>query len=58
MWTCGDIFKTSYFLLREAPIQFWMCGTIQVTVDVLILLQVYLYKNNTEAQRVRPHRGD
>ncbi|XP_019869225.1 solute carrier family 66 member 2 isoform X1 [Aethina tumida] len=58
MWTCGDIFKTLYFFLREAPKQFWMCGLIQVTVDTLILLQVYIYKNNTEPQRIRPHRGD
>nr|CAI5819895.1 unnamed protein product [Callosobruchus analis] len=39
LWTCGDIFKTTYFLVREAPIQFWVCGSIQVTVDILILLQ-------------------
>ncbi|RZC41014.1 PQ-loop repeat-containing protein 1 [Asbolus verrucosus] len=58
MWTCGDIFKTLYFLFREAPIQFWICGSVQVAVDVLILLQVYIYRENTEPQRVRPHRGD
>ncbi|EFA04063.1 solute carrier family 66 member 2 isoform X2 [Tribolium castaneum] len=58
MWTCGDIFKTLYFLLREAPIQFWICGSVQVAVDVLILLQVYIYRGNTEPQRDRAHRGD
>ncbi|KAJ8975420.1 hypothetical protein NQ317_018929 [Molorchus minor] len=58
MWTCGDIFKTLYFLLRNAPVQFWVCGSIQVTVDLLILLQVFLYRGNTEPQRVGPHRGD
>ncbi|XP_044266704.1 solute carrier family 66 member 2 isoform X2 [Tribolium madens] len=58
MWTCGDVFKTLYFLLREAPIQFWICGSVQVAVDVLILLQVYIYRGNTEPQRVRAHRGD
>lgn len=58
MWTCGDIFKTLYFLLREAPIQFWICGIIQVMVDLLILLEVYIYKDNTEQHRHRPHRGD
>ncbi|XP_018322432.1 PQ-loop repeat-containing protein 1 isoform X2 [Agrilus planipennis] len=58
MWTCGDIFKTLYFLFRDAPLQFWVCGSIQVVVDVLILFQVYLYRGNVEPQRVRPHRGD
>ena len=58
MWTCGDVFKTLYFLFREAPIQFWICGSVQVAVDVLILMQVYIYRGNTEPQRVRSHRGD
>ncbi|KAF7262764.1 hypothetical protein GWI33_004146, partial [Rhynchophorus ferrugineus] len=39
LWTCGDIFKTLYFLLRSAPVQFWICGSMQVTIDLLILLQ-------------------
>ncbi|XP_072377092.1 solute carrier family 66 member 2 isoform X1 [Diabrotica undecimpunctata] len=58
MWTCGDIFKTSYFLLRDAPVQFWVCGSIQVTVDLLILLQVCLYRGNVESARSIPHRLD
>lgn len=58
MWTCGDIFKTLYFLLRDAPLQFWICGALQVTVDFLILLQVFIYRGNTDPQRVRPHRVD
>ncbi|KAG4072388.1 hypothetical protein HA402_004320 [Bradysia odoriphaga] len=31
MWTLGDIFKTVYFVAREAPMQFWICGTLQFT---------------------------
>ena len=30
MWTCGDIFKTTYFVLRKAPPQFFICGSLQV----------------------------
>lgn len=30
MWTLGDMFKTVYFVVREAPMQFWICGTLQV----------------------------
>lgn len=40
MWTCGDVFKTVYFVLREAPPQFWVCGSLQVFLDVVILFQV------------------
>ncbi|CAG9825558.1 unnamed protein product [Phaedon cochleariae] len=58
MWTGGDIFKTTYFLLREAPVQFWVCGSVQVTVDLLILSQVFIYRGNAEPKRTGPHRGD
>ncbi|XP_050670202.1 solute carrier family 66 member 2 isoform X3 [Leptidea sinapis] len=56
MWTCGDIFKTAYFVLRDAPNQFWLCGSLQVTLDVVILLQVWWYRLNTAVARHR--RGD
>lgn len=46
MWTCGDIFKTAYFVMREAPTQFWVCGALQVSLDVVILIQVS-YKQST-----------
>ncbi|XP_004931076.1 PQ-loop repeat-containing protein 1 isoform X2 [Bombyx mandarina] len=57
MWTCGDIFKTAYFIIREAPTQFWVCGGLQVFLDVVILFQVWLYRHNTAAAR-RLRRGD
>lgn len=58
MWTCGDIFKTVYFLIREAPAQFWICGAMQVTVDIAILLQVRWYQHNIEAKKPQVHRVD
>lgn len=57
MWTCGDVFKTVYFILRDAPPQFWVCGSLQVSLDVVILFQVWLYRHNTAAAR-RLRRGD
>ncbi|BFZ19221.1 hypothetical protein BsWGS_22259 [Bradybaena similaris] len=45
-WTCGDIFKTVYFILREAPPQFWICGMLQVSIDISIFVQVFLYRHN------------
>ncbi|XP_078337436.1 solute carrier family 66 member 2-like isoform X2 [Crassostrea virginica] len=45
MWTCGDCFKTGYFIVRHAPAQFWICGMLQVGIDISIFLQVYCYRN-------------
>lgn len=47
MWTVGDVFKTTYFILREAPAQFWLCGSLQVLIDVTILGQVQFYKKGS-----------
>ncbi|XP_055592181.1 solute carrier family 66 member 2 isoform X1 [Uranotaenia lowii] len=55
MWTAGDMFKTGYFILRHAPTQFWICGTLQVSLDLAILLQVYIYRKNPPRST---HRGD
>ncbi|XP_038108373.1 solute carrier family 66 member 2 isoform X1 [Culex quinquefasciatus] len=55
MWTAGDMFKTGYFILRHAPTQFWICGTLQVSLDLAILLQVYIYRKNPPRSS---HRGD
>ena len=51
MWTCGDVFKTTYFYLRKTPPQFVICGMLQVMVDVAILTQVWLYYENTAKRK-------
>ncbi|XP_056384331.1 solute carrier family 66 member 2-like isoform X1 [Hyla sarda] len=43
LWTAGDCFKTSYFIIKATPVQFWLCGILQICLDVLILLQVWYY---------------
>ncbi|XP_073516004.1 solute carrier family 66 member 2-like isoform X2 [Phyllobates terribilis] len=43
LWTAGDCFKTSYFIIRATPAQFWLCGALQICLDTLILLQVWYY---------------
>jgi len=43
MWLMGDCFKTTYFVLRDLPPQFWLCGSLQIAIDVFILGQVYWY---------------
>lgn len=44
MWTSGDIFKTIYFILENAPLQFLMCGLLQIGLDLAILLQCLFYR--------------
>ena len=46
LWLSGDTFKTGYFVVRHAPLQFWVCGGLQVGVDLLILSQVALYRDH------------
>ncbi|KAM4028021.1 solute carrier family 66 member 2-like isoform 1-T7 [Anomaloglossus baeobatrachus] len=43
LWTAGDCFKTAYFIIRGTPPQFWLCGALQICLDLLILLQVWFY---------------
>jgi len=42
-WLLGDVFKTLYFILRRAPSQFWLCGMLQIGLDLSILTQVAYY---------------
>ncbi|CAF3998395.1 unnamed protein product [Rotaria sp. Silwood2] len=44
-WAAGDIFKTVYFIVRNAPKQFWLCGILQISIDFAILIQVMVYSN-------------
>ncbi|XP_071959179.1 solute carrier family 66 member 2-like isoform X1 [Antedon mediterranea] len=51
-WLSGDLFKTGYFVVNEAPMQFWVCGVLQVSIDVAILLQVYCYRGQQPRRKV------
>ena len=55
MWTCGDLFKTTYFYMRNTPTQFIICGCLQVCVDFAILSQVYAYRENTLKRKRSEH---
>lgn len=51
MWTSGDIFKTVYFLIRNAPAQFWLCGALQISIDIAILCQVMIYSDKNRSRK-------
>ncbi|KAM9377257.1 solute carrier family 66 member 2 [Pholidichthys leucotaenia] len=50
LWTAGDVFKTTYFIMNDSPAQFWVCGSVQILIDVAILLQVLFYSQDTWAK--------
>ncbi|KAG7521514.1 hypothetical protein JOB18_000431 [Solea senegalensis] len=50
LWTAGDIFKTTYFVMNDSPAQFWVCGSVQILIDVAILLQVLFYNRDTRVK--------
>lgn len=55
MWLAGDTFKTGYFIANSVPFQFWLCGLLQITIDIIILVQVCLFKQNAPIKlRARP----
>ncbi|KAK6016093.1 hypothetical protein OSTOST_18429 [Ostertagia ostertagi] len=49
-WLCGDLAKTGYFVATGSPIQFWVCAILQISIDVFILGQVFVYRKNTETE--------
>ena len=54
LWMIGDTFKTAYFVVYQAPVQFWLCGSLQVFIDIVILGQVYWFRDNTKRLASQP----
>ena len=54
MWLAGDLYKTSYFILRQTPIQFLVCGVTQITLDLFVLAQVGWYRKRQTEVTVNP----
>lgn len=50
LWTAGDIFKTTYFVINESPTQFLVCGAVQILIDIAILLQVGYYGQDSRSK--------
>ena len=46
MWTWGDFYKLMYYLSIDGPIQLICCSVFQISVDVGIMSQFWLYRNN------------
>lgn len=53
MWLVGDVAKTAYFVATRAPMQFLLCGLIQMSVDVVILAQCWRYPSQRHMAPMR-----
>lgn len=56
MWLSGDLFKTQYFITRSAPVQFSICGALQVLIDIAILVQIWAYSTNSSPIKSKVER--
>ncbi|CDH59233.1 hypothetical protein RO3G_07430 [Lichtheimia corymbifera JMRC:FSU:9682] len=51
-WFFGDSFKLFYFIYTHSPLQFIICGAIQLSIDSVIVLQFILF-----SERVKKRLG-
>ncbi|KAE9555261.1 hypothetical protein FO519_001512 [Halicephalobus sp. NKZ332] len=58
MWLMGDVGKTIYFVVRNNPAQFYICSSLQITIDILILCQVYFYGKRVQRVPTELDSGD
>ena len=42
-WIFGDLFKTVYYLVTKCPLQFTLCGYIQMFIDLILIGQIWYY---------------
>ncbi|KAJ8660612.1 hypothetical protein O0I10_003660 [Lichtheimia ornata] len=47
-WFLGDAFKLFYFIYTNAPLQFDLCGAIQLSIDSLIVMQSILFSTKVK----------
>ncbi|TKR94260.1 hypothetical protein L596_008571 [Steinernema carpocapsae] len=52
MWLVGDVAKTAYFVIHGEPAQFWVCAILQITIDIIILLQVVVYGRRSRSPSI------
>ncbi|MCP9257857.1 PQ-loop repeat-containing protein 1 [Dirofilaria immitis] len=58
IWLVGDCGKTAYFIYERSPAQFWLCGIIQIAIDLLIMLQVYCFDKRSTRNRLQLPQTD
>ena len=46
-WIFGDCFKTGYYIVTQCPIQFIICGVIQIIIDITLIGQMIYYNRGS-----------
>lgn len=40
----GDMFRTYYYIATQSPFQFVLCGFLQVSINIILMIQIIYYK--------------
>lgn len=56
-WAVGDIFKTLWYFQKEVPLQFILCGMVQILLDAVLALQFLMYQNTTVSPPAVPMKS-
>lgn len=51
-WFIGDFSKTVYFIVFQQPMQFILCGVVQLSVDLIILSQLVIYRKREDSEEI------
>jgi len=58
MWLFGELYKLSYYSAQAAPIQLFACAGFQVTMDLAILSQFWIYRaENARKEQEGKHKN-
>jgi hypothetical protein len=49
-WILGDSMKTFYYYISKAPIQLLVSGLVQIVLDLVVILQICIYRVNDPLQ--------
>lgn len=47
----GDSFRTYYYIITKSPFQFLLCGILQISINIIIMLQIIYYKFLCDSNR-------
>jgi uncharacterized protein with PQ loop repeat len=52
-WFAGDFLKIVYFVVKQQPLQFILCGCVQVTLDCVLVWQAYTYSHKRHDEALK-----
>ena len=53
----GDSFRTYYYIVTKSPIQFLICGILQIAINLILMFQIIYYKHmGVKNKSFKPHK--